>query len=70
LTVTDDTKDLDEFNNKLVSASVEGNCCWTVFTKDGFEGGSEQFKEGKYTSVVSVGKVFRGGVSVRKDNSC
>merc|ERR1712083_903867 len=64
VTVTEDTPDLDEFNNRLVSALVEGDCCWAVYSGD-----SEVFRHGqKYDSVVSVGNTFRKGVSVKKIN--
>merc|ERR1719273_1656533 len=71
VTVTDDTPDLDEFNNQLVSALVEGDCCWAVYTEGSYSGDSEVFRPGqKYDSVVSVGKTFRKGVSVKKINRC
>merc|ERR1712038_1015442 len=71
VTVTEDTPDLDEFNNRLVSALVEGDCCWAVYTGENYSGDSEVFRHGQqYDSVVSVGKTFRKGVSVRKLNRC
>merc|ERR1712038_798632 len=69
--VTEDTSDLDEFNNRLVSALVEGDCCWAVYTGGSYSGDSKVFRHGqKYDSVVSVGNTFRKGVSVRKLNRC
>merc|ERR1712165_481727 len=71
VTVTEDTPDLDEFNNRLVSALVEGDCCWAVYTEGSYSGDSEVFRHGQqYDSVVSVGKTFRKGASVRKLNRC
>jgi len=68
VTVTEDTPDLDEFNNRLVSALVEGDCCWAVYTGENYSGDSEVFRHGqKYDSVVSVGNTFRKGVSVKKN---
>merc|ERR1719150_2831898 len=71
VTVTEDTPDLDEFNNRLVSALVEGDCCWAVYTEGSYSGDREVFRPGQqYDSVVSVGNTFRKGVSVRKLNRC
>merc|ERR1712061_467443 len=44
VTVTEDTPDLDEFNNQLVSALVEGDCCWAVYTRGSYSGDSEVFR--------------------------
>merc|ERR1712061_795976 len=66
IVVTLDMEDLAEFDNRLVSVAVEGTCCWTVFTQIGYTGLSQLFSEGRYTSIDSVGKVFRDSSSVRK----
>jgi Mg-chelatase subunit ChlD len=66
----EDTDDLGEFNDKLVSVEVQGNCCWTVFTELGYNGLSHSFIEGKFKSLVQVGDVFRDGSSLRKTDVC
>merc|ERR1712165_592230 len=68
--LTEDTEDLDKFNNKLTSVLVEGDCCWTVFTGKKYGGESETFwkdqsNEGKFRSVITVGKVLRQAQSVK-----
>jgi len=68
--LTEDTEDLAKFNNKLTSVLVEGDCCWAVFTGKKYGGESETFwrdqsNEGKFRSVVTVGKVLRQAQSVK-----
>merc|ERR1712088_1200750 len=54
VTVTDDTPDLDESNNQLVSALVEGDCCWAVYTEGSYSGDSEVFRHDSSMTVWSV----------------
>jgi len=66
----EDTEHLKDFDDKLVSVEVEGNCCWTVFTETGYKGASHSFVEGKFRSLSQVGNVFRDGSSLRKSDVC
>lgn len=67
-TFRESTEDLQDFNNLLVSVLVEGNCCWTIFNKEGFKGISQCFSKGNYKSLVQVKDVFRDGSSLIKSD--
>merc|ERR1711892_882912 len=55
------------FDNLSVSASVSGNCCWQVFSEPAFTGSSLVLSSlGTYTSVSSLGELFRDVSSARK----
>ena len=67
--ISDDRDDLEPllFTDKLVSLSVSGDCCWSVFTGVNYTGDSEQFTNSEsYLSTTSVGQVFRNAKSVKK----
>merc|ERR1711936_797947 len=68
--ISNNTQDLADFNNKLVSLKVAGSCCWTVYSDTGYTGEKETFRVGEYRSAVSVGKLFRQASSVRRTTSC
>jgi len=70
LTVTDDVTDFSDFSfdDVSVSASVSGTCCWTIFAGKNFTGkGLILSSDEKYTSVSSLGDLFRDVTSARKD---
>merc|ERR1719312_1093262 len=67
--VEDEETDLEKisFDNLAVSASVSGSCCWQVFSGQNFTGSSLLLSsQGTYTSVSSLGQLFRDVSSVRK----
>merc|ERR1712215_143659 len=68
-TITDDVTDFSDFSfdDVSVSASVSGTCCWTIFAGKNFTG--KKFilsSDEKYTSVSSLGDLFRDVSSARK----
>merc|ERR1712066_658441 len=55
------------FDNLSVSASVAGSCCWQIFSGQNFTGSRLVLSsQGTYTSVSSLGQLFREVSSVRK----
>eukprot|EP00092_Neocalanus_flemingeri_P014293 GFUD01015414.1.p1 GENE.GFUD01015414.1~~GFUD01015414.1.p1 ORF type:complete len:517 (-),score=118.77 GFUD01015414.1:118-1668(-) len=69
LVLGDDSADLEEifFDNLSVSASVSGSCCWKIFSDKNFKGKSLLLSsQGTYTSVSSLGELFRETSSARK----
>merc|ERR1719206_1499661 len=67
--VEDEETDLENisFDNLAVSASVSGSCCWQVLSGQNFTGSSLLLSsQGSYTSVSSLGQLFRDVSSVRK----
>merc|ERR1719167_434287 len=71
VTFTYDEQDLTKvsFENKAVTASVTGECCWIVFSDKEFTGNSKVLsRDESYTGVTSLGQLFREISSVRKMN--
>jgi len=69
VTLTEDTEDLGllHFADRLVSLSVEGDCCWEVWTGIAYSGDRRRFNSnGTYLSTTSVGNLFRNAKSVKK----
>jgi len=67
--VEDEETDLENisFDNMAVSASVSGSCCWQIFSGQNFTGSSLLLSsQDTYTSVSSLGQLFRDVSSVRK----
>merc|ERR1719318_1936574 len=65
----EDSANLEDlsFDNLSVSASVSGSCCWQIFSEKNFSGtGSVLTSQGTYTSVSSLGPLFREVSAVRK----
>ena len=65
----EDTANLADlsFDNLSVSASVSGSCCWQIFSEKNFSGtGTVLTSQGTYTSVSSLGPLFRNVSAVRK----
>merc|ERR1719228_2122964 len=55
------------FDNLSVSASVSGSCCWQIFSEQNYSGINILLSsQGSYTSVSSLGSLFREVSSVRK----
>jgi len=71
VTFTYDEQDLTQvsFENKAVTASVTGECCWIVFSDKEFTGNSKVLsRDESYTGVTSLGQLFREISSVRRIN--
>merc|ERR1719477_440339 len=67
--VEEEEADLEtiSFDNLAVSASVSGTCCWQVFSGQNFTGSNLLLSsQDTYTSVSSLGQLFRDVSSVRK----
>jgi len=67
--VQEEETDLENisFDNLSVSASVSGSCCWQIFSGKNYTGNSLMLSsQGTYTSVSSLGQLFRDVSSVRK----
>ena len=68
--ITEDTEDLEGFDNKAVTAALTGNCCWRIFSKTDFSGSEKTLRPGEtYTGASSLGReLFRNVSSVRKES--
>ena len=53
------------FDDKVASVDVEGNCCWKIFVNDNFSGGSMQLRGQEYRSAVDIQKIYQQASSVK-----
>jgi len=58
------------FDMKLTSLVVHGNCCWSLFSDANYEGESLRFKSGEYKSAADVGRLFRNALSLKNIGNC
>jgi len=75
LTLDTDTRDLFDFDDKVVSIHVLGTCCWELYSQVNFRGHHKIFQSksnqnGLYKSIKDVGNMFREASSVKKLVSC
>jgi len=57
----------ENFDNKAVSALLTGDCCWEIYGEVNYTGEVTTLEPGKeYSSVTSLGKLFRNAESVKK----
>ena len=57
----------EKFENKAVSALLTGDCCWEIYAEVNYTGEFITLKPDKeYSSVTSLGKLFRNVESVKK----
>jgi len=57
----------ENFTNKAVTALVSGDCCWELYADRDYSGEMIRLEPGKeYTSVTSLGGLFRNVESVKK----
>merc|ERR1719410_569635 len=67
LAESDDDLRGENFSDKAVTALLTGDCCWELHADPGYSGEVVILKPGKkYTSVTSLGKLFRDAESVKK----
>jgi len=69
LELLDSSDDLrrEGFADKAVTALVTGDCCWELHSDPHYSGEKLRLEPGReYTSVTSLGKLFRNVESVRK----
>ena len=58
------------FDDKVASVNVEGNCCWKIFVNDNFIGDSMQLRHQEYRSAVDIQKIYQKASSVQILNQC
>merc|ERR1712064_59642 len=55
-TVHDNVSDLQNFNDRAVTAKIDGNCCWEIFSEKKFNGHRRLLQPGvSYHGVSSFG---------------
>ena len=57
------------FDDKVASVDVKGNCCWEIFVDDNFTGDSMFFRRQEYESAVDIQKIYQKASSVQ-NRSC
>merc|ERR1712137_224407 len=69
--ITEDIEDLEEFDNKAVTAALTGNCCWRIFSETDFSGTEKTLRPSEtYTGASSLGREFFRNVSSVRKVSC
>ena len=69
LEIENDTDSLasQNFDDKLASIDVEGNCCWEIFVDENFSGQSMKFqRQGRFPSAVDLRHIFQKASSVKE----
>jgi hypothetical protein len=69
IVLADESADLlnETYDNLSVSAYVSGSCCWQIFSEKDFKGKTLLLSsQGTYTSVSSLGELFRETSSAKK----
>jgi hypothetical protein len=69
IVLADESADLVNvaYDNLSVSAFVSGSCCWQIFSEKDFKGKTLLLSsQGTYTSVYSLGELFRETSSAKK----
>merc|ERR1719499_1323920 len=69
LEIEKDTDSLasQNFDDKLASVDVEGNCCWEIFVDENFSGQSMKFqRQGRFPSAVDLRHIFQKASSVKE----
>jgi len=64
VTITTDTKNLADFDNKVESLKVSGNCQWRVWTETDFKGAEQSFTTGEFKNARTIKNVLRKASSV------
>jgi len=67
VTFTGDSLDLADFDKKVESLKVTGNCDWTLYTEKDHQGTSQSFSSGEYKNAASLRKVLRKASSAKND---
>ena len=59
-----------QFDDKVASLNVEGNCCWKIFLEDNLLGDFMQFRRQEYRSAVDIEGIYQAGSSVQILDQC
>merc|ERR1719270_2149419 len=72
LEITKNMEDLEDFDDKAVTATLNGSCCWDIFEKQNFEGTYKTLKPSiDYIEANSFGlELFRNVSSVARNEFC
>ena len=60
---------LGNFNDKVGSLKIEGECCWSLFTKENFTGDEITLSKGDYKSATKIRQIYKRAKSV-KPHTC
>ena len=53
------------FDDKVASVDVKGNCCWKIFVDDNFTGYSMDLSHQEYESAVDIQKIYQQASSIQ-----
>ena len=69
-TLTEEARNLDDFDKKATSLEVRGPCCWFLYSGVNFEGDKKRFRAGKFKSSSDMENLFRNVSSIQKVDGC
>ncbi len=55
-----------DFDDRLTSMNVDGECCWRIYAEPNFRGTSATFGPGAKNSALDMGQLFRDASSAKK----
>ena len=58
------------FDDKVASIRIEGNCCWKIYNYPNFRGRKMRLDEGEYESATDIKNIFKQASSVKIVRSC
>merc|ERR1712226_647107 len=62
-----DSENLDDFNfdDKIGSVNIEGNCCWRIYVDGNYSGSFLELKPAEYQSAVDIQTIFKKASSAK-----
>merc|ERR1712226_1611021 len=62
-----DSENLDDFNfdDKIGSVNIEGNCCWRIYVDGNYSGSFVELKPAEYQSAVDIQTIFKKASSAK-----
>merc|ERR1712062_135920 len=65
--IQNDSENLDDFNfdDKIGSVNIEGNCCWTIYVDGNYSGSFLELKPAEYQSAIDIQTIFKKASSAK-----
>jgi len=65
--IQNDSENLDDFNfdDKIGSVNIEGNCCWRIYVDAKYSGSFLELKPAEYQSAIDIQTIFKKASSAK-----
>merc|ERR1712223_312120 len=65
--IQNDSENLDDFNfdDKIGSVNIEGNCCWRIYVDGNYSGSFLELKPAEYQSAIDIQTIFKKASSAK-----